>query len=137
MRAKALKVLAVVKDRVILRQLSKFLNLVGYAVVQTTDPQQALAASDADRPDFLIVDAALLAEGGRELCRAVCGQDWPSHVYTLLLAEDPQSREMVEALEAGVDDFLCKPVVFGELLARLRAGPGAGVRATRPTAGGH
>ena len=122
MRAKALKVLAVVEDRAILRQLSKFLNLVGYSVLQTTDPQQALAASDADRPDFLIVDAGLSAQGGRELCRALCGQDWPSHVYTLLLVEDPQSREMVEALEAGVDDFLCKPLVFGELLARLRAG---------------
>jgi diguanylate cyclase (GGDEF)-like protein len=122
MRAKALKVLAVVDDRTILRQLSKFLNLVGYAVVQTTDPRQALATSEADRPDFLIVDAGLSASGGRELCRALCGQDWPSHVYSLLLVENPESGEMVEALEAGVDDFLCKPIVFGELLARLRAG---------------
>lgn len=122
MRAKALKVLAVVDDRAILRQLSKFLNLVGYAVVQTTDPRQALLTAEADRPDFLIVDAGLSARGGRELCRDLCGQDWPSHVYTLLLVEDPESREMIEALEAGVDDFLCKPIVFGELLARLRAG---------------
>ena len=68
------------------------------------------------------MDAGLSARGGRELCRALCGQDWPSHVYTLLLVEEPQSREMVEALESGVDDFLCKPLVFGELLARLRAG---------------
>ena len=44
------------------------------------------------------------------------------HVFTLLLIpENAALEDLIEALKLGVDDFLAKPIVFGELLARLRA----------------
>lgn len=122
MSTEPLKVFVVAQDRTILRQLSKFLQLIGYRVRQATAPEQARQAIEAEQPDFLIVDGQLFPQGGRDLCRVVCGQDWPSHVHTLLLIDGANDSLMSDALEAGIDDFLKRPVVFGELLARLRAG---------------
>ena len=45
-----------------------------------------------------------------------------ARIYTLLLAQAPAVDEIYKALEAGVDDFLANPIVYCELLARLRAG---------------
>src|SRR5207237_1201364 len=48
---------------------------------------------------------------------------WPQgYTYSLLLSERLDVGDATAALEAGFDDFLAAPIVFGELLARLRAG---------------
>jgi len=116
-----LKVLLVAPQPALLQSLSKFFDLLGLAALQVVDARQAAAAAVSERPDILILDAELLPQGGRELCRAVCGGGM-RHVFTLLLIPETASlEELIEALKLGVDDFLSKPIVFGELLARLRA----------------
>jgi diguanylate cyclase (GGDEF)-like protein len=42
-------------------------------------------------------------------------------VFTFLIVPPPNAELVAEAVEAGVDDFLARPIVYGELLARLRA----------------
>jgi diguanylate cyclase (GGDEF)-like protein len=122
MKSTPLKVLLVSRNQAMLASLSKFLDLLGVAAIQAVDPRQATAAAASELPDILILDAELLPDGGRELCRAVCGGGMRHHVFTLLLIDEPaRLDEMVEALKLGVDDFLAKSIVFGELLARLRA----------------
>jgi diguanylate cyclase (GGDEF)-like protein len=122
MTSKPLKVLLVAPDKSLLGSLSKLFDLLDLTALQVTDPRQAAAAATSERPDILILDAELLDQGGRELCRAVCGGGLRSHVFTLLLVPDGAPLEdMIEALKLGVDDFLTKPLVFGELLSRLRA----------------
>jgi diguanylate cyclase (GGDEF)-like protein len=117
-----LKVLLVSRSQSMLVSLSKFLDLLGMAPLEVVEPRQAAEAAASERPDMLILDAELLPHGGRELCRAVCGGGMRNHVFTLLLVEEPAGLEaLVEALKLGVDDFLSKPIIFGELLARLRA----------------
>jgi diguanylate cyclase (GGDEF)-like protein len=81
-----------------------------------------VVAAEAARPDFLIVDASSGQAVDFQLCRAV-RRIWPlGYTYSLLLSEHPEPGDITAALEAGFDDFLAAPVVFGELLARLRAG---------------
>jgi len=116
------KVLLVSADRTALRQLSRFLELFGYPVVQASDAELAVAATIAARPDLMIVDDDLAAEDSMELVRSVRQHDRPDHfLFALMLTGEPEAGRFVQALEAGVDDFLAKPVVYGELLARLRA----------------
>jgi two-component system cell cycle response regulator len=122
MKSTPLKVLLVSRDQAMLLSLSKFFDLLGLVALQVSDPNQATAAAASEHADILILDSDLLAEGGRELCRAVCGGGMRSHVFTILLVADTVQRdEIVEALKLGIDDFLAKPIVLGELLARLRA----------------
>ena len=117
------KILLVSEDRSTLRQLSRFLELFGYPVVQVTDGQLALAAMEAESPDLAIVDDDFGGDDGLHLVRSLRKKDRPGHfLFTLLMTAEPEADRFVQALEAGVDDFLAKPVVYGELLARLRAG---------------
>ena len=122
MNSRPFTILIVSPDRGLLRRLSKFLEVFGYDVRQATNDQQALAATQAARPDFLILDAShgdpIDLQLGRQIRRI-----WPrGYTFALLVAERPEVADVTAALEAGFDDFLVAPIVFGELLARLRAG---------------
>jgi diguanylate cyclase (GGDEF)-like protein len=115
-------ILIVSPDRLSLRRLSKFLDVFGYDVRQATDGDKALAAAEAARPDFLIVDGSSGQPADLQLCRSI-RRVWPQgYTYALLLSERPDVGDITAALEGGFDDFLAAPIVFGELLARLRAG---------------
>lgn len=121
MSTRPLTILLVSPDRGTLRRLGKFLDVFGYDVRQATDDARALAAAQAARPDFLILDASS-GQPNLQLCRQI-RRVWPQgYSYGLLLANLEQSGDVTTALEAGFDDFLKSPIVFGELLARLRAG---------------
>jgi len=122
MNSRPFTILLVSPDRSLLRRLSKFLEVFGYDVRQATNDQQALAAAQAARPDYFILDAShgdpVDLQIGRQIRRI-----WPrGYTFALLLTEKPEVADVTAGLEAGFDDFLVAPVVFGELLARLRAG---------------
>jgi diguanylate cyclase (GGDEF)-like protein len=117
-----LSVLIVADDRPILRHLSRFLNTFSYDVQEVVDRQQALGLLESDPPDMLIVDSSPSVRDALKFCRAVSGRDNPNCVHTLLMIGREDETDLTEALEAGVDDFLAKPLVYGELLVRLRAG---------------
>jgi len=122
MNPRPFTILIVSPDRVSLRRLSKFLDVFGYDVRQATDGEKALAAAEAARPDFLVVDASSGQPADLQLCRAIRRGGPQGYTYSLLLSEKPEVGDVTAALEAGFDDFLAAPIVFGELLARLRAG---------------
>jgi diguanylate cyclase (GGDEF)-like protein len=122
MTTRPFTILIVSPDRLSLRRLSKFLDVFGYDVRQATDAENALAAAEAARPDFLIVDGSSGQPADLQLCRSI-RRVWPEgYTYALLLSEKPEVGDITAALEGGFDDFLAAPIVFGELLARLRAG---------------
>lgn len=124
-------------DRALLRHLSKFLSAFGYRVHEAADVAQALAALDGGQPDFLLLDEKLRAEGGLELCRVAAQRDPARHVFKFLLVSSAAPKDLTDALEAGIDDFLAKPIVYGELLARLRAGARIIEHDRRVSAQGH
>lgn len=115
-----MNVLIVSPDRALVRQLSKFLLKFGYRVRETAELAAGLAALEADRPDFLIFNLPLAGAGG-ELCRAAAHAR-QSGTWTMFVLEHAADEELENGLAAGVDDFLTQPLVYGELLARLRAG---------------
>jgi two-component system cell cycle response regulator len=116
------KVLLVDDDPAILRLLSVWLNKAGFSVRCAADGEEALAAIEAECPDFLVVDWEMPKMNGLQLCQRVRRLSLPRYVYILFLTVKTAPDEMIEGLEAGADDFLGKPVHQGELLARLRAG---------------
>ena len=116
------KVLLVDDDAAILRLLSTWLQQAGYAVRCAGDGRQALAAIEAECPDFLVTDWEMPNIDGLELCQRVRRLQLPHYVYILFLTVKSASEDMIEGLEVGADDFLSKPASRGELLARMRAG---------------
>lgn len=113
------RLLAVADNRKFLRRLCRFLGGFGFQVDPIADPQAALAIRQSAPPDFLIVDPDNLST---EHSRKLLSKNREGHTYTFLMVHDLTPETLTEALTAGVDDFLAKPLVYGELLARLRAG---------------
>ncbi len=120
-RSRLLKILLVTEDRALQRQLTQFFNTVGYHVLQAADAHSALAAVEAEMPQILLIGSDLAARGDWELCRLLIQRQPPSGLFKFLMVEEPSERQLQEALEAGIDDVLLKPIGFGELLSRLRA----------------
>ncbi len=115
-------VLLVAEDRALLRHLSRFLGAVGYSVCQLADPQRVVALLETDPPPLVVVDAGECYGRALDVCRQVSQAEPIRHAHLLLLVGMHSDLDVLRALEAGVDDFLAKPLVYGELLARLRAG---------------
>ncbi len=109
----------VAEDRKILRRLTRFLTAFSFEVDAVTDVRQAISGCRVHPPDFLIVDGDNLS---MEQCRQLFTKSRKGYSYTFLMLRDAQPSRLADAMMAGVDDFLAKPIVFGELLARLRSG---------------
>jgi len=74
-------------------------------------------------PRLALLDWVLPEVDGIELCRRLRGRsDDEPYTYTILLTSKNRKHEMLEAMDAGVDDFLAKPFDPLELKARLLVG---------------
>jgi diguanylate cyclase (GGDEF)-like protein len=117
-----LTVLAVDDDRAVLRLIAKIAGSVGYRVIQAQDGHAAWKHVLEDGPDILVTDWDMPGLNGLQLCRKLREDGLPFYVYALLLTAKSRSEEMCEGLDAGADDFICKPIDPAVLLARLKAG---------------
>jgi two-component system cell cycle response regulator len=116
-----LKILVVTEDRSLQRQLSQFFDMMGYPALHAAEPQSALAAVAAERPHVLLIGTDLAARADWELCGLLSQRPPSAGLFKFLIIEEPDEILLQEALEAGIDDFLLKPIGYGELLSRLRA----------------
>ncbi len=103
---------AALADAVALR-----LRAEGFAVDVAHDGTTGLAACDP-LPDLVLLDWMLPDIDGLEVCRRLRSR---GDVPVLLLTARTAEADVVEALAAGVDDHLRKPVGMRELVARVRA----------------
>ncbi len=116
------RVFVVVDDPALLRLLSKILESAGFKVQQAEDGLQAIEAIRNDPPDFVITDWDMPVINGIKLCEMLRRESLPHYVYIVLLTARSQTQDMIRGVAAGADDFSSKPVIAGELLARLQAG---------------
>lgn len=109
-------------DSALLRLLRKWMESSGYIIESAGDGRQAIAAIETNCPHILIADRDMPHTDGIELCRWLRKQELPRYVYTIVVTSHCSSDNMVEAFEAGADDFLKKPIDKAELVARVKSG---------------
>lgn len=109
--------------------LAQGLNEQNHTVTLAKNGGEALAAVATSKFDAIILDVMLPGISGIEVSRKVraSGDD----VAILMLTARDAPADVIRGLDAGADDYLIKPFVFGVLLARLRA---ISRRSVRPTA---
>ena len=91
----------------------------GYAVDVATDGDEALHWTDVARFDLLVLDVMLPKLSGVEVCKTLRDRGLQTPILMLTARDGVEDR--VRGLDSGADDYLVKPFVFAELLARLRA----------------
>jgi phosphoserine phosphatase RsbU/P len=104
------------------RILSGPLRRAGYDVVEADTGEAALAIARAGGVDLIISDWMMPGLTGPELCRAVRAEAGESYAYFILVTSKSGAEDIARGLDAGADDFLTKPVTWGELRARIAAG---------------
>jgi DNA-binding response OmpR family regulator len=91
----------------------------GYAVDVAPHGEEALAFASTTAYDAIVLDVQLPVVDGLAVCRRL--RAGGSVVPILLLTARDTTADKVGGLDSGADDYLTKPFVFDELLARLRA----------------
>ena len=114
-----MKVVIADDNVVALKLLRNALLQLGHEVTSTSDGRQALDALNDGTCRLVIADWQMPEMDGLELCRAVRAAGLPGYVYFILLTGRNGQHDKLEALSAGVDDFIVKPFDRAELAARL------------------
>ncbi len=117
-----LRILAVDDDVVSLRLLERHLEAAGHTVVTASNGKQALAAALETNPQIVITDWMMPEMDGLQFCKALRRFTSGRSMYVLLLTGRGEEDRIVEAFDAGVDDYIVKPFKPKLLLARIRAG---------------
>jgi two-component system response regulator MprA len=112
------RILVVEDDVEITDVLRRSLRHQGYEVRTALDGPGALEAAGDFVPDLVVLDLGLPGLDGLEVCRRLRGG---SDVPILILTARSETRDRVEGLDSGADDYLVKPFERQELLARIRA----------------
>ena len=101
-----------------LRLVGSVLNAEGWKTLIARDGAEALQAIEKELPDLVITNALIPKVDGYEICRRV--RKW-SQVPIIILGSRDEPAERVKCLNLGADDYIAKPFVTDELIARVRA----------------
>ena len=115
------KILIVDDDPVNLQILVNYLSLQNYALTPATNGSQALQLIEQGlEPDLILLDVMMPKMTGYEVCRKLREYFPANELPILILPDKNQVSDLVEALGAGANDYLTKPISKNELLARIK-----------------
>ena len=83
--------------------------------------RDALAIAVEVLPQIVITDRLMPVMDGLDFCRALRATDWGQSMYVIMLTGEETDEKLIDAFEAGVDDYVTKPVNMRALSARMRA----------------
>jgi diguanylate cyclase (GGDEF)-like protein len=112
----------VVEDDTNLRQVLKLqLEGAGYDVGAVEDGLKALEEVSHNIPDLILLDIMMPKMDGYEVCRRLKANFETSRIPVIMLTAKSTPIEKVEGFECGANDYVTKPYVTKELLARVKA----------------
>ena len=115
------KILIVDDEPVNIQVLANNLLLENYAIAEASCGKEALALLDTGyKPDLILLDIMMPRMTGYEVCEKVREKFTAIEVPIVMLTAKNQVSDLVQGFNAGANDFLTKPFVKNELLARIK-----------------
>jgi phosphoserine phosphatase RsbU/P len=103
--------------------LAKVLKNWAYEVVSTVNGLEAWQElKKEDAPKLVLLDWMMPEMDGVEVCKNVRSLSDPNPPYIILLTALGKKTDIIEGLDAGANDYVCKPFDNEELKARLNVG---------------
>ena len=103
-----------------LRLLTDALDGAGMTVMVAMDGAAAMRIVDQITPDIVLLDAVMPGMDGFETCRRLKRDAGLSNVPVIFMTGLAETEHIVRGLEAGGVDYVTKPIVIEEMLARIR-----------------
>lgn len=114
------KTILIVDDNDEIRSfLKKILAANNFTAIEASDGEQALEAVEKYLPDLVLLDFGLPKVPGETVCVKI-KKDHPE-IIVIALTEKNQSSDIIHGLQIGADDYIGKPFVAEELIARIDA----------------
>jgi len=115
------KILIVDDEPVNIQVLANNLLLENYAIAEASNGKEALALLDRGyKPDLILLDIMMPRMTGYEVCEKIREKFTAIEVPIVMLTAKNQVSDLVQGFNAGANDFLTKPFVKNELLARIK-----------------
>jgi DNA-binding NarL/FixJ family response regulator len=103
-----------------LRLLTDALDGAGMTVMVAMDGAAAMRIVDQITPDIILLDAVMPGMDGFETCRRLKRDAGLTNVPVIFMTGLAETEHIVRGLEAGGVDYVTKPIVIEEMLARIR-----------------
>ena len=109
------QLLIVDDDEGVLQYIRRNLRSFGYDVLTSTDWDEAKSLlKDPDvQPEVILIEPLLKANNGSHSLQEICADVEQTPVIVLSTSRDPQG--IVQAIQAGARDYVCKPIEFKQL----------------------
>ncbi|RYG65757.1 response regulator transcription factor, partial [bacterium] len=114
-----LEILIIEDEESVARFLMRAVTEVGYNATCARDGQRGLELGGDKKFDAILLDVMLPALDGFTVCRRLRSRGIETPI--LMVTARDTTEDKIEGLDAGADDYIVKPFVFEELMARLRA----------------
>jgi PAS domain S-box-containing protein len=118
---KRTRILVVDDDPDLLENLALLLRREGYEVFEAATGQQGLNLAHEKQPDLVLLDVLLPDIRGTEICRQIKTDASLLDVFVILFSgEATSAAQKAQGLDSGADEYIAKPVIAEELMARIR-----------------
>jgi type IV pilus assembly protein PilB len=115
------RVLVVEDSATIASVVKYFLELEGFEVLVAKDGNSGLQAARRDQPHVIVTDCNMPGMDGMAMVKALRSDAVTRGIAVLMLTSEESVENETQALEAGVDDYILKPVEPRRLAARVRS----------------
>jgi CheY-like chemotaxis protein/MinD-like ATPase involved in chromosome partitioning or flagellar assembly len=126
------KILIVDDDLDTLRLVGLMLQHQGYRIIAANSGVQAIALSQGDKPDMVLLDIMMPEMDGYEVARKLRADPATNSIPIIMFTAKTQVDDKVQGFEAGADDYLTKPTQPRELFAHVKAVLARGKKASLP-----
>ncbi|MDR3494794.1 MAG: response regulator transcription factor [Ancalomicrobiaceae bacterium] len=100
--------------------LTEALEATGAMVLVAVSGQEALDIASRITPDVVLLDAVMPGIDGFDTCRRMKASTATAHVPIIFMTGLTETEDIVRGLAAGGVDYVTKPIIIDELLARIR-----------------
>jgi len=100
--------------------LTDTLDQAGFTVLIATDGEAALDLLNQITPDLVLMDALMPGISGFETCKRLKQDKLMSHLPVIFMTGLSETEHVVAGLASGGVDYVTKPIILDELLARIR-----------------
>jgi len=117
-----MNILVAEDEAIALKRSKYFLEKWGHSVITVQNGLEALEEFLSSKIDLVITDWMMPEMDGLELIRHIRSRTETPFAYVILLTSREDKKDIVKALESGVDDYIIKPFDPAELQARVNVG---------------